>query len=504
VISAEALTSHRTSFTTPEVVCAVAGAARDGASAEAVLAAVERAVETPGVRSVGDVPAPGRPARFTAQELLALEGEALELALAGRGTGAPCARRVVMVAALAQGPVRLSVEQRALVETAALSPDRVVCAVGAAGAGKTTALRALGVALTRSGVPVLGAAPSGRAAEELQQATDIRATTLHAVLAEARASGGLPRGCVLIIDEAGMAETRVLGPALRLVEEAGGKALLVGDPAQLPAVGAGGLFPALCERLGATRLLDNRRQRELGERRALEHLRAGEGEPYLARAAGDGRLRLAEDPDEAKVRLLGDWWRAAADDLDASVMLAHRRQDVRDLNAGARALLRGAGRLGEEALLTGGREFRPGDRVVCQRNDDSLGVRNGTRATVTAVDAAGGLLSLQTDAGEARTIPVRYARDHVEHGYALTGHAAQGATVNRAFVLLRGQGALAEWAYVTCSRAREETRLYAAPHELERDGIAGVPAREPAARSLAAALRRSTLEPLAIDHLERF
>ena len=48
---------------------------------------------------------------------------------------------------------------------------------------------------------------------------------------------------------------------------------------------------------------------------------------------------------------------------------------------------------------------------------------------------------------------------HLEHGYALTGHAAQGATVERAFVLVEDRGALQEWGYVACSRARRETRL---------------------------------------------
>jgi conjugative relaxase-like TrwC/TraI family protein len=500
-VGASALTAHRTTFTTPEVVCAVAGAARDGISVHSVRAAVERIVETPGVLPVGDGAAPGRPARFTAQELVELEREALELAMAGRGAGAPSASRVVTVAAMAQAPVRLSAEQRALVETAALSPDRVVCVVGAAGAGKTTALRALGVALSRSGLPVLGAAPSGRAAEELQGATDVPATTLHGLLAEARASGGLPPGCVLVIDEAGMADTRVLAPALRMVEEAGGKAILVGDPAQLPAVGAGGLYAALCVRLGAAQLVENRRQRDAAERHALERLRAGEGEPYLAHAASQGRLRLIEDAHEAKERLLAEWWQAAAADLGGSVMLAYRRADVRELNAAARALLRDGGRLGEEALLAGGREFRPGDRVVCRRNDGPLGLRNATRGTVTLVDPIEGSLTLMTDVGDTRRIPAGYAREHLEHGYALTGHAAQGATVNRAFVLLRGEGALSEWAYVACSRARMETRVYGVALELEGAELLGTPARESTSRSLAAALRRSMTEALATEHL---
>jgi conjugative relaxase-like TrwC/TraI family protein len=497
-ITADVFTAHQTTFTTPEIVCAVAGAARDGATVEAVLEAAERVADGPGVVRVADAPAPGRPERFTATGLLDLEREALDLALAGRDARAPCAARIVTITAVANAPLRLSGEQRALVETAALSPDRVVCVVGTAGAGKTTALQVLGVALTRSGVPVLGAAPSGRAADELQRATGMESATLHALLADARHSGGLPRGCVLVVDEAGMAETRVLAPVLRLVEEAGGKAVLVGDPAQLPAVGAGGLYAAFCERLGAVRLAENRRQRDLVEREALARLREGDPEVYLGHAAERGRLHLADDARQAKERLLHDWWRAASDDLPGSVMLAHRREDVRDLNAAVRALLRDAGRLGEDALTAGGRDFRVGDRVVCRRNDPRLGVRNGTCATVTGLDVAKGLLALQTDAGGFRQLPAGYAAEHLDHGFALTGHAAQGATVRQAFVLLRGEGALAEWSYVACSRAQDETYIYSTAPELASDAHSALSTQEPAVRPLVAALSRSSAEGLAL------
>jgi ATP-dependent exoDNAse (exonuclease V) alpha subunit len=55
----------------------------------------------------------------------------------------------------------------------------------------------------------------------------------------------------------------------------------------------------------------------------------------------------------------------------------------------------------------------------------------------------------------------------LDHAYALTGHAAQGATVERAFVLLPDAGALREWGYVACSRARADTHVYLC----ERDAI---------------------------------
>jgi ATP-dependent exoDNAse (exonuclease V) alpha subunit len=86
----------------------------------------------------------------------------------------------------------------------------------------------------------------------------------------------------------------------------------------------------------------------------------------------------------------------------------------------------------------------------------------------------------------------------LEHGYALTGHAAQGATVDRAFLLLRHQGALREWGYVACTRARLETRLYLVGHALEPDHHGRpVDERDPTAR-LAGALERSAAERVAL------
>jgi conjugative relaxase-like TrwC/TraI family protein len=501
-IGADGLTEHQATITTPEIVCAVAGAAREGASVEAVLAGVERMIRGPEVTLVEDG-APGRPGRFTTRSLLDLERQALRVALLGCGGDAPRADPVSLAMALRDAPLALSAEQRTLVEATALSPDRVVCVVGVAGAGKTTALRALGDALAHSGVPMLGAAPSGRAADELARAAQIEAVTLHRLLADAARAGGLPRGCVLVIDEAGMADTRVLSPALALVEEAGGKAILVGDPAQLPAVGAGGLYATLCDRLGAVRLTENRRQREPAEREALARLRGGDAEPYLGHAARDRRLHLADDATQAKGRLLNDWWHAAAEGgLRGVVMLAHRRADVAELNEGARALLRRVGWLGDQELVAGGRDFRAGDRVICRQNDSTLKVCNGTRATVRAVDPDRGLITLHLDGGPIRQLPLRYAAEHLDHGYALTGHAAQGLTVDRAFVLVRPDGALAEWGYVTASRARIETRLYAVDAE-PVDNTALTPNdAEPTTRRLTAALMRPAAEPPAVSTLE--
>ena len=346
---------------------------------------------------------------------------------------------------------------------------------------------------------VIGAAPSGRAADELATATGIPSSTLHRLLIDAGRNGGLPRGCVLVVDEAGMAETRILAPLLHLVERAEGKAILVGDPSQLPAVGAGGLYAALCEQLGTLELTENRRQHDLTERHALARLRGGDPEPYLAHAAKRGRLSIDEDTTVAKQRLLEDWWQTASNDPIAAVMIAYRRADIRELNDAAHALMLRAGRLGEKACALGEREFRVGDRVLCRHNDLRLGLQNGTRATIVDLDP--GTLTLCTDQGALRSAPLEYAGKFLDHGYALTGHAAQGATVDRAFVLVEDRGALHEWGYVACSRARNETRLYLATPPFEPDVSGHRPGREGAPERTARALERSNAEPLALDQM---
>ena len=498
VLGRGGITEKQTTFTMPELIRAVAGALPSGGSVDEVLELADELSRFPGVELVGAQEEPGRPARFTTRELLSVEREAIELALTGLNVPVPAPERRSLAEGLMATGYELTGEQRMLVHEAACRSDRVVCVVGVAGSGKTLALCALADAYRGIDVEVLGAAPSGRAADELQSVTGIPSRTLHRLLLDAQRDGGLPRGCVLVVDEAGMAATRVLGPLLHAVERAEGKLLLVGDPAQLPAVGAGGLYQALCDRLDVIELSGNRRQRDPLEREALAGLRHGDPEPYLAHAARHHRLAVDDNPAIVKERLLADWWQEARRSPTRNVMLAYHRSDVDELNQAAHALMLHGRRLGAEAVTLGEREYRVGEQVLCRRNDDRLGLRNGMRGTIIDLDERGFIV--RDRSGVNRRVDFSYAAEYLGYGYALTGHAAQGITVDRAFVLLPDQGALQEWGYVACTRARLQTRLYLADRDaLERE----TPLREadPAAppERTARALERSSAEPLALD-----
>ena len=191
-------------------------------------------------------------------------------------------------------------------------------------------------------------------------------------------------------------------------------------------------------------------------------------------------------------------------------MIAFRRADVADLNGRARALMRASGELGEREVVLPGGTFALGDRVMLRRNDRRLGVTNGDRGVVVEVDARARSVDVDVGGRRLRLDGAYLGRTSertgpsVMHGYAITGHSAQGLTCDRAFVLVTSE-ASREWCYTALSRGRISNRLYAvAPEMAERAEYA--PGAEPTGDgrdALAAALGRSTAQTLASEAAQR-
>jgi hypothetical protein len=119
---------------------------------------------------------------------------------------------------------------------------------------------------------------------------------------------------------------------------------------------------------------------------------------------------------------------------------------------------------------------------------------------VLAVDSERRSLSLLTDTGRTVEIPPDYvARGRVELGYAITGHASQGVTIDRAFVLAPTSGTQREWAYVALSRARLDTRMYAVESDLDPGEHLPPLASADTLNRVARALEQTAAEPLALD-----
>lgn len=436
--------------------------------------------------------------RYSTLDMLAVERAALAVVDRRRGTGAGTVAEDDLATAVAARP-SLEPEQVAMARRLTTSDDGVEVVTAPAGAGKTFVLDACREAWQSAGFRVVGCAWTARAAAELQAGSGIPSSTVASVLLDLDRpeSDALRADCVLVVDEAGTAGTRMLSRLFAHAEHA--KVVLVGDPRQLPEIAAGGLFAHLAERPEAVRLVGNRRQRELWERAALADLRDGDVDVALAAYESRGRIVRSDSAVDVREAMTADWW-AATVAGESALMLAPRRVEVDDLNARARLRMTRAGRLHGPELVLDERPFQAGDRVLALRNDRRVGVLNGTRGTVAEVDVERHELVVATDAGPTVRLPARYLdAGHVAHGYAVTAHKAQGATVDRA-MLLGTDAVYRELGYVGMSRGRLANTLYVVGRVADADDLHhGAAVVEAPDELVFRALTTSRAKTLAVD-----
>jgi conjugative relaxase-like TrwC/TraI family protein len=368
---------------------------------------------------------------------------------------------------------QLSGEQMAAIEQIATSRRQVDLLVGPAGAGKTTTMRGLRAVWTAACGPgsVVGMAPSAAAAqtlaEDLGVACDNTAKWLHDH--DRGLTAFAPRQLV-IIDEATLAGTTTLDQITGAAAQAGAKVLLVGDGYQLQSVDAAGAFALLVDRRpDAAELTEVHRFSHAWEKDASLRLRRGDVEVIAAYARED---RIREGGTDQMLDAAYQSWRTDQDRGKASILVAESAHVVRALNERARAerlLLDGLDDKAEITLADGVR-VSVGDAVVTRRNERTIRtitggwVKNGDRWQITDIGKDGSVVAHRSDSlrrGSVVVLPPDYVREHLDLGYAVTAHRAQGITVDTAHVLVTGS-TTRENLYVSMTRGRDANIAYVA------------------------------------------
>ncbi len=495
-VASEALTRKASVFGRPELLQALAAAQPAGAGVRELERLADLALADREVVALRDGPAPAglTEPRFTTRELLRIERELLDGAQGRRKSAAAIAGADTVIAALAERS--LSDEQASVVVDLCRQGEGVAVVRAPAGTGKTFVLDAAREAWQASGIEVVGCALSARAALELSDQAAIDTVTIATLQHRIERGFELPHHGVLVVDEAGMVGTRDLANLADAADRADAKLVLVGDDRQLPEIQAGGAFRALADDLGALELREVRRQRQAWDRQALEELRNGEVERWARAYRAQGQITIAASAEATRAALVNDWSRADGDRL----MIAGRREDVADLNQRARELRQARGDLGHDEIEVAGRAFGIGDRIIGLRNDRSVGILNGQRGIVEAIDPDRESLQVQLDQGEQIEIPAAYLKARrLDHGYAITAHRAQGATVDRTFVL-GSQELYREWGYTALSRHRDEARFYIARADIDLDRDIA-PQVDPVIAGIERLIGRSHAKDLAIESL---
>ena len=410
---------------------------------------------------------------FTSNRILAAEQRLV--ATAGRRDGhtvSPVVVDAALLEAIANG-VTLNAGQVALVRQMATSGSRLQLAIAPAGAGKTTALRVLAAAWSADGGDVIGLAPSAAAAAQLRDQIGGHTDTLakftwsveHRDLADWARIGP---SALVVIDEAGMADTLSLDAAVHHIVERGGSVRLIGDDHQLAAIGAGGVLRDIAHSHGAVRLTELPRFSDPVE--GLASLALRDGRPEALGFYLDQRRVHVGDLTALTEEVFTAWQADRSQGLDA-IMLAPTRELVSQLNQHARnhrlATLPEQNKLEAPrvAMLADGNPASLGDQVITRANNRTLPitatdwVKNGDRWTVLKVSRDGCLTVRHSRTGRSVRLPAAYVAHSVELGYATTVHTAQGVTADTMRGLVTGEESRQQL-YTMLTRGRIANHLY--------------------------------------------
>jgi AAA domain len=267
---------------------------------------------------------------------------------------------------------------------------------------------------------------------------------------------------LVIIDEAGMADTLTLDAAVQFAIDRGGSVRLVGDDQQLAAIGAGGVLRDIQHIHGALHLAELHRFTNPAEAAASLALR--EGKPEALKFYLDhGRVHVGDIATTTE-DAFSAWVSERAAGLD-SIMLAPTRHLVAELNRRARAHRLDHTPTSFEVRLADGNLASVGEVIITRANDRRLRltptdwVKNGDRWTITRIGRHGDLTVRHNRSQLTVRLPNGYVRTSTGLGYATTIHTAQGVTADTMHGLASGQESRQQL-YTMLTRGRTANHLY--------------------------------------------
>ncbi|HTX46610.1 MAG TPA: MobF family relaxase, partial [Solirubrobacteraceae bacterium] len=493
LLGAGGLTATRTTFRKTDVIVAVIQAGVAGSRVEGYADAILADSRVVAIRTVKGV-------KYVTEDLVQAERAIERMALEGIDAVPHLAvNHDAALAAIESVDFELTAGQREVVIAAATSPDRMVPVEAGAGTGKTTAAGVIRAALESRGISVRGAAPTGKAAVELEADSGIPTRTIHSVKWEVDRGGSLSEGRyqVLCVDEGGMADTRVFAWLLEQAEREGMKVIVFGDSNQLTSVAPGGWLGYL-SRAGirpALRMDQIIRQRDPEHRKAVADLSRGRPGTWIDYQADHGNVNHLGAGQEhhygarAAEMLVDAAGRHGWDRVLAITPTNRRRELINELVQQARLA---RGELGEALAESSEHElFHVGDRVMfIDRNDRRNNLQNGLIGTVVGQTKRELVIAINQQ--QIRKLRAEHVAENLRLAYAVTDYKAQGVTVEETVMVAAPEELSLNRGYVAASRARERTRLL----------LISDHSREQALKDLDRHLRMREDDELAIEHID--
>lgn len=428
-------------------------------------------------------------ARYTSEQILQAEQRLVDAATTPALSGLSAVTVAQSLAAFEQREGRtLDAGQRHLVTAFATADTRIAAGIGAAGTGKTTAMKAFRHVTETHGrrlIPLATSAASaavlgddiGTQAENLhkflwehQHGKEAHALTHGGALSAARVWFAVNPGDVIVVDEAGMAGTLLLDQLAVIAARRQASIKLLGDWRQLGAVESGGALRLIASEAGAVELTSLHRFTNPAEGTATLGLRTGD---TTALDFYQAHGRITGGSRQAMSDAVYDAWKTDMLEGRITLMIAATNRDITALSARARTERITAGQVEAVGVpLADHNVAGVGDWIVTRNNNRRITtcrgkdfVKNGDAWTVVKRLRDGSLKVRHQEHRGTATLPASYVAAHVQLHYATTTHRAQGSTVDTAHLLVDDQ-LTRENLYVAMTRARIANYAYVTTHEL--------------------------------------
>lgn len=341
----------------------------------------------------------------------------------------------ILQEAISQSDITYDEIQMEAIKTALSS--KVMVLTGGPGTGKTTTTMGIISAYQAAGCRIILAAPTGRAAKRMSEATGMEAKTIHRLL-EYKPPEGYQKneenpleGDVLILDECSMIDVMLMYNLLKAMPEQM-TLILVGDIDQLPSVGAGNVLRDIIdsERVPVVRLTRIFRQAQ-GSKIIMNAHRINKGEAIDMRGGKDADFFFAsKENNQEVVETVVQYCRSNlpryyhVDPLqDIQVLTPMQRGECGAVNLNQ--VLQEAMNPSKIFLRQGGTQYRLNDKVMQIRNDYDKEVFNGDIGTITKVDMEGRELTVRFD--DRDVVYDVTELDELSLAYAVTIHKSQGS-----------------------------------------------------------------------------
>lgn len=428
---------------------------------------------------------------FTTKDCMALEKRMKEQ-FGQLARTAPAAERAIDQAAVDAASVlweaktghKLTAEQRAAASHIVCGPNMLANIEGEAGTGKSTLMEVAAAAWKAKGMRVIGAAPTGKAAEALAMSLGEAETCARLLIDLQNGRQTFDANTVLVIDECGMLASPTYAKLVDHAVAAGAKLVCVGDRSQLAAIGMRGGFHAAIEAAGMASITENRRQMNavavggpIGK--LFRQGKAGEALDLIDK---QGRLTVAGSESEIIASLASKWIADVSAPMEKMV-LAELVETVGELNAAIRDARKQAGQIGEgsEVVLETkdgakfSQELAAGDKILFLQNaSKKSGVidlahgqaacpKNGVAAIIEEIRQTredSHLMTVRTEDGRRLQFETAdYACFAL--GYAHSFHKSQGSTATNVYAVAEGtQVADLGLAYVGATRHKNDCHMF--------------------------------------------